>query len=179
MFWIGSSRVQDLPLLRLFFRGCDRASPSGRQLPSVPRAAGCVQNPAQPPRDAVRRRPATRPEAPDHALPSIARRREPATAFFGGEPVPQAYTDFLHAFDPSDTRGQIRAQEPAVGGFIGQAADGSQSKVNRPLSEMSGLKMNSISEDDGPAERKPRLRAVPFHEFVDGVPVTTLGLSRS
>src|SRR3974377_1942309 len=31
--------------------------------------------------------------------------------------------------------------------------------------------MNSIAEYNGPAEREPRLRAVPLHELFNGVPV--------
>jgi hypothetical protein len=39
--------------------------------------------------------------------------------------------------------------------------------------------MNPITEDNAPAEREPGLRAVPFDEFINRVPVPSLGLSRS
>ena len=38
--------------------------------------------------------------------------------------------------------------------------------------------MNSIAEHNGSAEREPRLRTVPLHEFFNGVPVTALRVCR-
>jgi len=65
-----------------------------------------------------------------------------------------------------------------MSGFIGQAADGSYAKIDCPRSQISGFEMNSIAEHNGPAEREPRLRAVPLHEFFNGVPVTALRVCR-
>ena len=50
--------------------------------------------------------------------------------------------------------------------------------IKPPRSETSGFEMDSIAEHNGPAEREPRLRAVPLHEFFNGVPVTALRVCR-
>jgi hypothetical protein len=42
---------------------------------------------------------------------------------------------------------------------------------------MTGFEMNSITEYNGPAKRKSGFRAVPLHKFINGMPVTTLGIS--
>ena len=53
-----------------------------------------------------------------------------------------------------------------------------QAKIDCPWSEISGFEMNSIAEHNGPAEREPRLRAIPLHEFFNRVPVTALRVCR-
>lgn len=44
---------------------------------------------------------------------------------------------------------------------------------------MPRLQADPITEDDGLAEREPRFRAVPFNEFLDRMPVPSLGIDRT
>jgi hypothetical protein len=46
-----------------------------------------------------------------------------------------------------------------------------------PWSEMAGFEMNPVTQDDSSAEREPRFRAVPLHEFINSVSVSSLGIS--
>jgi hypothetical protein len=41
---------------------------------------------------------------------------------------------------------------------------------------MPGFQVDTIAEDNGLAEGEARLRAVPFNEFLDGVPVSSLSV---
>ena len=71
----------------------------------------------------------------------------------------------------------MRAKEAIVSGFVGQAANGSQAKIDCPWSEMAGFEMNPVTQDNRSAETESRLRALPLHEFVNGVLVSSLGIS--
>jgi hypothetical protein len=65
---------------------------------------------------------------------------------FRGKPIAETYAKLLHAFYPPDPGSEIRAQETAIGGVIGQPADGSQAKVDGARRELPRLKMDPIPQ---------------------------------
>src|SRR5262249_54373411 len=76
-------------------------------------------------------------------------------------------------------RGQVRAKESAVGSLVGEAPDCAQTEIDGARRQMPRLQVDAISEDDGLAEREPRLRAVPLNEFLDRMPVSSLCVNRT
>jgi hypothetical protein len=42
---------------------------------------------------------------------------------------------------------------------------------------MAGFEMNPVTQDNSSAEREPGFGAVPLHEFINGVSVSSLGIS--
>src|SRR5262249_7786663 len=54
-----------------------------------------------------------------------------------------------------------------------------QPHVDCARGQISRFQVDSIPQHDGPIERKPRFRTVPLNEYVNGVPVTTLGIRGS
>src|SRR5436190_23653841 len=47
------------------------------------------------------------------------------------QPIPDAHAVLLYALDPSDSRGKIGAQKPAVGSFVRQSANRGKAQVDR------------------------------------------------
>ena len=75
----------------------------------------------------------TRKIAPEHVpnIPHAAqslpiKHLKQAPSLFRREPVPDPDPKFLDALYPSDSGGQVRAEQASVRGFICQAADGSE-----------------------------------------------------
>lgn len=94
-----------------------------------------------------------------------------ATSVFSRKPIPKSYTQLLDAFHTSDSCRQLGAEQASVGGFVGEAPNGSESSVNRSRREMTILKVNSVPGDDSLVERQSRFGAVPLNELIDCVSV--------
>jgi len=95
---------------------------------------------------------------------------------FGGQPVAKSDSQFFHTLHPTDAGRQIRTEKSAVRRFIGKPTHGSEPQVDRSGREFPGFEMNTIPEHYGLVEGKAKLRAIPVHELIDGVPVSALGL---
>jgi hypothetical protein len=60
--------------------------------------------------------------------------------------------------------------------FLGEAAHRAEAEIDRAGRQLSRFQMDTIPENDALAERKPRFRAIPLDEFVNGVPVSSLSI---
>lgn len=107
-----------------------------------------------------------------HICPSAAPCLEPARAWLLVRPsaVAQPHAQFLYALDTPDSGRQVGAEVTAVCGFVRQGANRLQPDVDRRRGEKSRLQMQPVVND----HRLIEGRAIPVHEFVDGVAIAPL-----
>src|SRR2546427_10851121 len=53
---------------------------------------------------------------------------EQSSSLLHREPSTEAHLEAPHTFHAADPRGQLRAKEPCIGGFIGDAPDGGEAQ---------------------------------------------------
>lgn len=95
------------------------------------------------------------------------------------EPIAQPDSELFDSLDAADAGRKIRAEPPAVRGFVGEPPDSAEAQVDGAGREIPGLEVHTISQDHRTAERDPRLGTVPFDELVDRVLVPTLRVGRT
>jgi hypothetical protein len=97
-------------------------------------------------------------------------------ALVGRQPVAKAHTELFDALHSPYPGRQVGAEKPAIRSFVCEAPDFSKSKVDSAWGELTRLQMHPVPDDHSLAERQPRFRAIPFHEFVDRMPITALSV---
>ena len=107
------------------------------------------------------------------------RRLPQGLALFGRQPIAESDPQLLYTLDPTDAGRQIRTEKPAVRRLISKPAYGAEPQVYRSGCELPGFQVNAIAEHHGLVEGEARLRAIPIHELIDGVPVSALGFGAS
>jgi hypothetical protein len=95
---------------------------------------------------------------------------------FGGQPVAEPDAQLLYALDAPYSRGQVAAEQPAVCRLVRKTPHCSETEVDGTWSEMAGFEVHPVADDHSLAKRQSRLRAVPVHEFVNGVPISALSV---
>jgi hypothetical protein len=95
------------------------------------------------------------------------------------QPVAESDPDLLDSLDASYASSQVWAQQTTVGRFVSEAAHRAEAKVDGAGSQTPRFQVYAIPENNGLAEREPRLRAVPFNEFFDRVSVASLSVDRT
>ncbi len=110
--------------------------------------------------------------------PTVRRAPQPLR-LFRRQPIPEPDTDLLDALDAPNASGQVWAQQPAVRRLVGEAAHCAEAEIDGAGRQMSRFQADSITQDDGLAEREPGLLAVPFNEFVNRMPVPHLSVDRA
>src|SRR5271155_5744571 len=95
------------------------------------------------------------------------------------EPVPDSNPQFLDTLDAPDAGRQVGTKQTAVGRFISESANCSQTQVDRGGCQFPGLKVDTVTEHHGPIERQPGLRTVPFDELLDRMAISALSVGRT
>ena len=94
-------------------------------------------------------------------------------------PISKANADLLDSLDTSYAGGQVWAEQTAVGRFLSEAPHRVEAEIDSAGRQLPRFQVYAISEDNGLTEREPRLRAVPFDELLDRVPVPSLSIDRT
>ena len=111
-----------------------------------------------------------------YAFEALAIRCSPERLrLFRSQPVPEAYAQLSHAFNAADTGCQVGTKKTTIGCFTGETAHRTEAEVNRPRSELSGLQMRAIAQDDRSVQRQSGFRTIPVDELVDRVSIASLG----
>jgi hypothetical protein len=97
-------------------------------------------------------------------------------ALVGRQPVAKAHTELFDALHSPYPGCQVGAEKAAICSFVCETPDCSKSKVDGARGKIARLQMHPVPDDHRLAERQPRFRAIPFHEFVDRMPVTALSV---
>ena len=86
------------------------------------------------------------------------------------------FAQLLDALDAPYPRSQAGAQETAIRRLVCQPPDGPEPEVDRPWGEMARFQAHPGTDDNRLAERPSRLRAVPVHEFINGMTIAALSV---
>lgn len=95
---------------------------------------------------------------------------------FQGQPVSQAHSEFLYALYAADARSEGGAEKAAIGGLVCKTPHDTEAQVDRTRRQIARLRVESIAKDHRTVAGEPRLGAVPFDEFVNGVTDTALSI---
>jgi hypothetical protein len=90
-------------------------------------------------------------------------------ALLGGQPIPRAKPELLHAFHATDSGGQFRTQQPRVGGFMSQTTYCGEVLVDRVRGQAPRFQVHAVTDDHDAVEGQTWLRAVPGNELLDRV----------
>ena len=105
-------------------------------------------------------------------------RANEAIALFCGQPIANTNAEAARSSHPSDPCSKIRAQQPAIGCLVGEAADRCQSETDSSGGVRFLLKSDSVAGHHRLVEGQPRLRTIPVDELPDCVIICTLGARR-
>jgi hypothetical protein len=87
------------------------------------------------------------------ALQGVVGWRLPKSAgLLSREPVPQPDPEFLHAVHPANAGSETRAQQAAIGRFVGESPHSAEPQVYRARRQVSRFEMHGISKKDSLAE---------------------------
>ncbi len=123
--------------------------------------------------------PATQENGNHSVIPDAAQRLpikhlKQAPPLFGREPIPDPNPKFFDALYSANSCGQVRAEQAGVRGFIREAANGGEPKVDGRRSVTGLLEEDPIAGNYGFVERQSGLGAVPVDELANGVVVRAL-----
>jgi hypothetical protein len=90
-------------------------------------------------------------------------------SLLGCEPVAHPNAKLLGTFDPTDSGGEVRAQQACISGFIRKAADSREPQVDSRGGIVRLPKENAIPGHNGFVEGQAGFRAVPIDELPDGM----------
>jgi hypothetical protein len=107
-------------------------------------------------------------------IPTLKYRQEPS-ALFGRQPIANPHSMFLNAFNSSDPRGKVWAQEPTIRGLVCKAANGRKTQIDGGRCVLVLLEADPVSCDNGLVESESGFRAIPFDKLATGVIVRSLG----
>ena len=111
------------------------------------------------------------------ALESVVGWRLPKPpSLVSSKPISKPHTQLLHAFDASDARSKLRAQETGIGCFVGEPSYSGESSVDRSRRELPIFEENAVAGDHNLVERQSWLGAVPLNKFINGMSIATLGI---
>jgi len=113
------------------------------------------------------------PSASDRQVYSRVVGTAPESANSQGERRPS------DSLDPSYAGSQVWAEQTAIGGFVSETPHRAEAEIDGAGCQMPRFQVHAISKDNGLTEREPRLRAVPFDELLDRVPVASLSIDRT
>jgi hypothetical protein len=88
-------------------------------------------------------------------------------------------TELFGSLHAPDSSRQFRAEETAIGSFIGEPSHGSEPLIDAGRGKTAFFQAHTESGHHDPAEGQARLGAVPGDEFVHGKLVGTAGSSRA
>ncbi len=100
--------------------------------------------------------------------------RKQAPPLFGRKPISDPNSKFLDTFYSTDSGRQVRAEQAGVCGFISEAANGGEAKVDGRRRVTGLFKEDPIASNYGFVERQPRLGTIPLDELPDGMVVRAL-----
>ena len=78
-------------------------------------------------------------------------------------------TPNFRRLDPSNSSGEVRAEQTGIGGLVCKAPDPGEPEVDSGRGVVCLLKEDAIASHNGLVEGQARLRALPFDELPDGV----------
>jgi hypothetical protein len=88
-------------------------------------------------------------------------------------------TELFGSLHAPDSSRQFRAEETAIGGFVGEPSHGSEPLIDAGRGKTAFFQAHTESGHHDAAEGQARLGAVPGDEFVHGKLVGTAGSSRA
>ncbi len=107
-------------------------------------------------------------------FPKLKYGQEPS-ALFGRQPIANPHSMFLDAFNSSDPRGKVGAQEPAIRGLVCKPANSRETQIDGGGCVLVLLEADPVSCDNGLVESESGFLAIPFDKFANGVIVRSLG----
>ena len=95
------------------------------------------------------------------------------------QPVSDADSELFGPLHPTNAGGEFWAEQTAVGCFICEPTNRSQTHVDGRCGQLTGFELQPITQNDGFVEGKPRFRAIPCNEVVDRESIGSLRIGRA